>query len=87
MGKKYHSSGLLDVLLHCTMILCFISKETVPFISNIPGLDKFQGPVQHSHDFRTPDMYKDQNVLVIGSGPSSIDIGRIVASQAKVVTL
>ena len=57
-------------------------NETAPLISDIPGLDKFQGPVQHSHDFRTADRYKTQTVLCVGSGASAIDISAIVAAQA-----
>ena len=60
--------------------LFFFRKETVPLIGSIPGLDKFQGPVQHSHDFRTADQYKDQTVLCVGSGASAMEIPAIVAA-------
>ena len=69
-------------------LLLFFRKETVPLIGDIPGLEQFQGPVQHSHDFRTADRYKDQTVLCVGSGPSVMDISGIVATQAaKLVRL
>ena len=70
---------IIELLTTC---LLFCRKETVPLIRDIPGLTEFQGPVQHSHDFRTADRYKDQSVLCIGSGPSAMDISGIVAARA-----
>lgn len=40
----------------------------------ISGLDHFPGPVLHSHWFRTSDAFTNKRVLIVGSGPSGIDI-------------
>ncbi|KAH8597078.1 hypothetical protein B0O99DRAFT_670682 [Bisporella sp. PMI_857] len=49
-------------------------------IPNTPGLkewkEAFPGQVQHSKQYRKPDEFKDQNVLIIGAGVSSTDIAR-----------
>ncbi len=66
-------------------ILCF-SHETVPHVPEIAGLSSFQGGLVHSHDFRSPEAYRDQVVLCIGSGPSAADIGGLVASKASQVS-
>ena len=45
-----------------------------PCLPGIPGLSNFPGLVIHSHFYREPEGYTDQNVLVVGAGPSGIDI-------------
>ena len=37
----------------------------------------------HSHDYRTPDQYRNRRVLVVGAGPSGMDIGLDVADVAS----
>jgi cation diffusion facilitator CzcD-associated flavoprotein CzcO len=39
-----------------------------------PGLDKFQGIVQHSKDYRNGKEYKDKSVLIIGMGNTGAEI-------------
>ena len=39
---------------------------------DIPG--DFNGKILHSHDYRTPDAFRDQRVLVMGMGNSGCDI-------------
>lgn len=56
-----------------------------PFIPNIPGMDEFNGIQIHSHDYRVPEHYKNMNVLIIGAGPSGVDICKDVANVAKQV--
>ncbi|EOO03271.1 putative dimethylaniline monooxygenase protein [Phaeoacremonium minimum UCRPA7] len=50
----------------------------VPRVPDIPGLAtwqaRFPGRVAHSKAYRTPDMFKDATVLVIGAGVSAYDI-------------
>ncbi|KAG6452442.1 hypothetical protein O3G_MSEX007636 [Manduca sexta] len=48
------------------------SKPNMP---NILGEDIFQGTIIHSHDYKTPEPYRGRRVLVIGAGPSGMDIG------------
>lgn len=58
-----------------------------PSIPKIPGSDFFTGLQIHSHDYRDSDRYRDRNVLVIGAGPSGMDIALQIAETAKHVTL
>lgn len=39
----------------------------------------------HSHDYRRPEQYQDETVLIIGAGPSGSDIVYEVAPKAKKV--
>ncbi|KAK4506403.1 hypothetical protein PRZ48_000133 [Zasmidium cellare] len=60
-----------------------------PNIPDIPGLaawkKAFPDRVSHSKRYRTPDDFKDQNVLLIGAGVSSIDIAKDVGNHARAV--
>ncbi|XP_075982724.1 senecionine N-oxygenase-like isoform X2 [Anticarsia gemmatalis] len=56
------------------------SKPNMP---NIPGEDLFRGTIIHSHDYRVPDIFKNRRVLVVGAGPSGMDIGLDVAEVSK----
>ena len=77
-----HTTSLSNPYQRFHANILIFRKETVPLIRDVPGLEQFQGPVQHSHDFRTADRYKDQTVLCVGSGPSAIEIAGIIATQA-----
>ncbi len=57
-------------------------KYTTPNIPKIEGLDKFEGPVIHSKHYRGPEAYKSKHVVVLGLGPSGVDIGMHVCGVA-----
>ncbi|XP_026751560.2 senecionine N-oxygenase [Galleria mellonella] len=58
-----------------------------PFIPSIPGLKEFEGDVMHSHDYRVPEIFTGKKVLVVGAGPSGMDIALEVTSVSPRVTL
>ncbi|XP_038211847.1 senecionine N-oxygenase isoform X1 [Zerene cesonia] len=58
-----------------------------PFIPNIPGLKEFEGDVMHSHDYRVPEIFTGKRVLVIGAGPSGMDIALEITSVTTKVIL
>lgn len=45
-----------------------------PIIPDIEGLDGFQGEVIHARDYRDPEQIKNKRVLVVGNGPTGIDV-------------
>lgn len=45
-----------------------------PVMPQIEGLSTFRGEVLHAHDFRDPAQVSGKRVLVVGNGPSGIDI-------------
>lgn len=51
----------------------------------LEGLEDFSGSVIHSHDYRHREPYSGQRVVVVGAGPSGIDLTLEVASVAKEV--
>ncbi len=45
-----------------------------PYLPQIPGVDTFRGRYLHAHDFTNPQDFAGQRVLVVGNGPSGVDI-------------
>ncbi|XP_031622455.1 dimethylaniline monooxygenase [N-oxide-forming] 3-like isoform X2 [Contarinia nasturtii] len=58
-----------------------------PYYPTIPGMDEFEGKMLHSHDFRTPETFRNESVLIIGDGASGRDIDRLLEEVANRTTL
>ncbi|XP_044264267.1 senecionine N-oxygenase-like isoform X2 [Tribolium madens] len=58
-----------------------------PFIPDIPGVKSFLGRIIHSHEYRSPEPYNNKRVLIVGAGPSGLDISRQIANVASKVFL
>ncbi|XP_074280003.1 flavin-containing monooxygenase FMO GS-OX-like 3 [Silene latifolia] len=58
---------------------------TVPRVADVPGIEKWPGKQIHSHNYRVPDPFHNQVVVVIGNGPSAQDISRDICKVAKEV--
>lgn len=57
----------------------------IPFIPQYEGRNEFKGKQIHSHDYRYPEPFKDEAVLVIGGNYSAVDIAQQTAEYAKSV--
>ncbi|KAF8020448.1 hypothetical protein BT93_G0996 [Corymbia citriodora subsp. variegata] len=62
-------------------------KFTEPRLAEFPGRSTWRGEQIHSHNYRVPEPYKDKIVVIIGNGPSGIDIAKDVLHAAKEVHL
>lgn len=58
-----------------------------PSYPQLKGIEDFQGRTLHSHDYRCPDSFKDETVLVLGAGPSGMDLAHSISLVAKTVVL
>ncbi|EDV36272.1 uncharacterized protein Dana_GF12882, isoform B [Drosophila ananassae] len=58
-----------------------------PNYIKIPKMQLFKGNFMHSHDFRKRDVFQGKSVLVIGAGPSGMDLSNIISRTATRVTL
>ncbi|KAE8055966.1 hypothetical protein FH972_012770 [Carpinus fangiana] len=58
---------------------------TEPRVAEIPGISKWPGKQIHSHNYRVPEPFRDQVVVLIGSSASGLDISREIAAVAKEV--
>ena len=58
-----------------------------PHVPDWPGLEDFEGEFIHARDYTVPDPFVGKDVLVVGVGPSGIDIavelGRAGASRVR----
>ena len=52
-----------------------------------PFAGRFDGPVMHSHDYKTPDGFEDQRVLIVGFGNSAMDIAVELSRVARTTLL
>lgn len=57
--------------------------QSKPNMPNITNENLFKGTIIHSHDYRVPDPYKDRKVLIVGAGPSGMDISLDIAEISK----
>jgi putative flavoprotein involved in K+ transport len=55
-----------------------------PFRPALPGLDDFTGTVLHAADYRSPEPFAGQRVVVAGAGNSAVQIAAELAGQARV---
>ncbi|XP_069154261.1 flavin-containing monooxygenase FMO GS-OX-like 2 [Solanum lycopersicum] len=78
-SEELSSEEVFDSVVICN------GHYTVPRIANIPGIHKWPGKQIHSHNYRIPEPFKDQIVVVIGDGPSGLDICRDIVTVAKQV--
>ncbi|MCO5597719.1 hypothetical protein L7F22_051800 [Adiantum nelumboides] len=58
-----------------------------PKLPSIPGIEKWPGTQLHSHNYRIPQPFFDQIVVVIGNSSSGSDISREIAAVAREVHL
>ncbi|KAI1287869.1 Senecionine N-oxygenase [Halotydeus destructor] len=78
------SDSIYDAIFVCN------GRYSVPNIPDgrlISDLDTFKGETLHTHDYRISEPYRGKRVVVLGAGPSGIDIAVEVADVAQQVYL
>ncbi|AIG80392.1 Putative FAD-dependent oxidoreductase [Amycolatopsis japonica] len=55
-----------------------------PFHPALPGMDTFTGNLLHSSDYRSPEPFAGQRVIVVGAGNSAVQIATELAGHAHV---
>ncbi|CAB4279603.1 unnamed protein product [Prunus armeniaca] len=82
-SKSKGGDGVHDEI-YDAVVVCN-GHYTEPRIAEIPGINTWKGKQIHSHNYRTPEPFRDQVVILIGSATSAIDISRDIAGVAKEV--
>jgi len=67
-------------------VLLLSSHYFEPKMPDTIFLETFHGLVLHSHDYRYPETFMDRNVMVLGAGPSGIDIAIEISPLVEKVT-
>ncbi|XP_037807056.1 senecionine N-oxygenase [Lucilia sericata] len=76
----------VDFLSYDYVLVCNGHYHT-PSYPSIKGSDTFTGLQIHSHDYKNANRFKDETVLIIGAGPSGMDLCNEISKVAKKVTL
>jgi len=79
-------SELIETNVFDSVMVCN-GHYSVPVIPSIPGIEKFSGSFLHSHDYRTPEQYQGESVLILGGGASGTDICMELSQHAAQVYL
>ena len=58
-------------------------KERFPYIPKLTGMETFSGIIAHSNSYRTADIFKDKNVVVLGASYSGQEISTDISNTAK----
>jgi len=87
--KEHGSAGLKERLWHFDLVVVATGHYSMPRVPDFPGLKElkaaFPERIIHSKQYRRPQRFQGQNVLVIGAGVSSSDICRELAGVANKV--
>ncbi|XP_015882028.3 flavin-containing monooxygenase FMO GS-OX5 isoform X1 [Ziziphus jujuba] len=78
-GSDSVSREVFDAVVVCT------GNQSEPQLTAVAGIEKWPGYQIHSHNYRVPEPFKDQIVVIIGYGPSGYEISRGIATEAKQV--
>ena len=57
----------------------------MPWMPELGNLEDFKGKILHSHYYRHPEDFEDQQVLCLGAGPSGVDISIDISKFARKV--
>ncbi|GMY30066.1 flavin-containing monooxygenase FMO GS-OX-like 4 isoform X1 [Fagus crenata] len=82
-GKDETIGHVVDEIFDAVVVCS--GHYTQPRIAQIPGINEWPGKQMHSHNYRVPDPFRDQVVVLIGSSESAFDISLEVARVAKEV--
>lgn len=78
-GSESLSREVFEAVAVCS------GHSTVPWLAKIPGIENWRRYQMHSHNYRVPDPFQGQVVVVIGLGPSGFDISKDIGKVAKEV--
>lgn len=67
------------------MVMVCTGHFSHSFTPSIKGQEKFKGNCIHSHHYRRKDLFRNKKILVVGAGPSAVDISSQLALVAKKV--
>jgi cation diffusion facilitator CzcD-associated flavoprotein CzcO len=60
--------------IRAPQVIVATGYENVPAIPSWPGLEGYSGRIEHSAEYRNPDPFQGEDVLVVGPGCSGMEI-------------
>lgn len=64
-------------------VIIATGKYGTPIMPKIAGLDDFEGRVLHAQQFRDAEDFRGQRVLVVGNGPTGVDVAVLLSQTAR----
>lgn len=64
-------------------VIVATGRFSKPHIPPLPGIERFTGHVLHSSAFKNPDDFAGQRVMVVGNGPSGVDLAVALPGSAR----
>lgn len=58
-----------------------------PIVPKLKGQENFKGRIEHSRNYRSPEQFQGKRVLIIGAGPSGLDLTLQISAVAEYVSL
>jgi putative flavoprotein involved in K+ transport len=68
----------------CRALICATGSVEEPHLPDVAGRSEFSGQVLHSRDYRHPEPFAGQRVVVVGGGNSGVQIAVELAGVARV---
>ncbi|WJX87227.1 aliphatic glucosinolate S-oxygenase [Trifolium repens] len=78
-GSELVTREVFEAVVVCS------GHNSSPRIAKIQGIEKWGGYQMHSHNYRVPEPFHNQIVLLVGYGPSAFDIAVDILAVAKEV--
>ncbi|KAL1131046.1 hypothetical protein AAG570_012283 [Ranatra chinensis] len=79
--KQVEVTEIFDAVMICN------GHYNTPSYPELKGISSFDGEQMHSHDYREPSCFKGKKVIVVGAGPSGVDLSLEASKVASQVIL
>ena len=86
-GNQWHVRTGSDGELRSTALVIATGIVSNPFRPDMPHADGFRGRILHSVEYRRPEPYTGQRVLVVGAGNSAAEISVELARAGAAVSV
>lgn len=71
---------------------CYVARAVVaatgffgqPYFPDIPGRTQYRGQILHTADYRRPEPFEQQRIVIVGSANGAVQIGTELAQVARV---
>ncbi|KAK9056262.1 hypothetical protein SSX86_027352 [Deinandra increscens subsp. villosa] len=84
---EWKTSGVSSTEVFDAVVVCNGHNSHPRAALDIPGILEWPKEQLHAHNYRVPEPFQDQVVIIIGDGSSAYDISRELATIAKEVHL
>ncbi|CAG9134047.1 unnamed protein product [Plutella xylostella] len=72
---SYHNTETQsDEVASCDYVVLCSGHYSKPRWPKFEGAEAFKGSMIHSHDYKEPEPYRNRRVLLLGAGPSGLDL-------------